>query len=196
LNSAVRALSMLTIISRVAQARLKVRPHRAGLYPRRGTSGSSQRGSEPVETDDCAIPLKPTWSVDNLLSSYPRPTISSSALHRLHVLSALTPPEEGTSAHSRLTRELEDLVKLVESVRLFDAPSASSTVDTTLDSRIWAEGTCVDLQKLPPGSCDLAALEPVELLSRAGRTENGLYVVHSDRATRQSVHTDGKRYFS
>ena len=175
---------MLTVISRVAQARLKVRPHNTGLHPRRWASGRPQRGSELVETDDCAIPLKPTWSVDDLLSSYPRPAISPSALHRLHVLSALTPPEEGTSAHSRLTRELEDLVKLVESVRLFDAPSASSTVDTTLDSRVLAEGTGVDLQKIPPGNCDLVALDPVELLSRATRTENGFYVVHSDRSTK------------
>ena len=187
---------MLTTISRVAQARLKVRPHNTGLHHRRWASGSSQKGSGLVETDDCAIPLKPTWSVDDLLSSYPRPTISSSALHRLHVLSALISPEEGTSAHSRLTRELEDLVKLVESVRLFNAPSASSSVDTIFDSRVLAEGTGVNLQKIPPGNCDLAALDPVELLSRASRTENGFYVVHSDRATKQSVHADGKRYFS
>lgn len=186
---------MLTVMSWAALARLKVRPRGTGLYPQRCNSGSSQRGPELVETDDCAIPLKPTWSVDELLSSYPRPTISSSALRRLHVLSALIPPEEGTSAHSRLTRELEDLVKLVESVRLFNTPRASGTVDTTLDSRVWAEGTGIDLQKIPPGNHDLAALDPVELLSRASRTENGFYVVHSDRATKQSVHVDGERYF-
>lgn len=185
LNSADRFLPMLTVISRAAQARLKVHPHGTGLYPRRCTSGSPQRGPELVETDDCAIPLKPTWSVDDLLSSYPRPTISSAALHRLHVLSALIPPDEGTPAHARLTRELEDLVKLVESVRLFNAPGASSTVDTTLDSRVWAEGTGIDLQKIPSGNRDLAALVPTELLSRASRTENGFYVVHSDRATKQ-----------
>src|SRR6266403_262481 len=124
-----------------ALTRLTVRPHGIGLYPRRCTSSCSQRGPELVETDDCAIPLKPTWSVDDLLSS---------SLHRLHILSALIPPKEGTLAHSRLTRELEDLVKLVESVRLFNAPGASSTVDTTLDSRIWAEGMGIDLQKVTP----------------------------------------------
>ena len=171
----------LTVMSWTALTRLRVRPHGIGLYPQRCTS-SSQSGPELVETDDCAIPLKPTWSVDDLLSSYPRPTISSSALHRLHVLSALTPPEEGTSAHSRLTRELEDLVRLVESVRSFNASGASSTVDTTLDSRVWAEGTGIDLQKVPPGDRDLAALDPIELLSRASRIESGFYVVHSDRS--------------
>jgi hypothetical protein len=73
-------------------------------------------------------------------------------------------------------------VRLVESVRSFNAPGASSTVDTTLDSRVWAEDTGIDLQKVPPGDRDLAALDPVELLSRASRTESGFYVVHSNRA--------------
>ena len=86
-------------------------------------------------------------------------------------------------------------MKLVESVRLFNTSRASGTVDSTLDSRVWAEGTGIDLQKIPPGNHDLAALDPVELLSRASRTENGFYVVHSDRATKQSVHVDGERYF-
>lgn len=86
-------------------------------------------------------------------------------------------------------------MKLVESIRLFNAPGASSTVDTTLDSRVWAEGMGIDLQRIPPGNRDLAALDPVELLSRAGRTENGFYVVHSDRAMKQLVHVDRKRYF-
>jgi hypothetical protein len=78
---------------------------------------------------------------------------------------------------------------------LFNTSRASGTVDSTLDSRVWAEGTGIDLQKIPPGNHDLAALDPVELLSRASRTENGFYVVHFDRATKQSVHVDGERYF-
>jgi hypothetical protein len=73
-------------------------------------------------------------------------------------------------------------VRLVESVRSFNASGASSTVDTTLDSRVWAKGTGIDLQKVPPGVRDLAALDPVELLSRASRIESGFYVIHSDRA--------------
>ncbi len=63
---------------------------------------------------------------------------------------------------------------------------------TTLDSRVWAEGTGIDLQKGTPGDRDLAALDPVELLSRASRTESGFYVVHSDR--KQSVHVVGVHY--
>ncbi|KAH9050007.1 hypothetical protein EDB84DRAFT_1408405 [Lactarius hengduanensis] len=140
----------------------------------------SPRNPPLVETDDCAIPLKPTWSVDDLLSSYPRPTISSPALDRLHVLSALIPPEEGTPEHAKLIRELEDLVKLVESVRLFNVPTPTHVV---ADARVWPENTGIDLQDVPSRTHDREALDSAELLSRASRTENGLYVMHSDRVT-------------
>jgi len=156
-----------------------------GLFPRRYASRNSRRDPELVETDDCAIPLRPTWSVDDLLSSYPRPTILSPALRRLHALSALIPPEEGTPEHAKLTRELEDLVKLVESVRFFNVSDELGPASTIVDARVWAEDVGIDLQQTPPGDHDREALDPVELLSRASRTENGLYVIHSDRATKK-----------
>jgi hypothetical protein len=87
---------------------------------------------------------------------------------------------------------LEDLVKLVESVRLFEGPGASSPVDTAVDARIWAEGTGIDLKKAAPGDRDQGALDPAELLSMASRTENNLYVIYSDRATRKLVLVDGE----
>lgn len=163
--------------------RLKIHPRNVARLHLRHYVAIPTRNSPLVETDDCAIPLKPTWSVDDLLSSYPRPTISSPALDRLHVLSALIPPEEGTPEHANLIRELEDLVKLVESVRLFNVPSDSIPMDVVVDARVWAENTGIDLQKVPSGSHDREALDPAELLSRASRTENGLYVMHSDRVT-------------
>jgi len=186
---------MMTVIPWTTLARLKARPQITGLFLRQHTSSIPQRGSELVETDDCAIPLKPVWSVDDLLSSYPRPTISPPALRRLHVLSALIPPEEGTPEHIKLTRELEDLVKLVESVRLFKGPGAPSAVDTAVDARVWAEGEGIDLKQAPRGDRDREALDPAELLSQASRTENGLYVIHSDRATKKLVVVDCKCYF-
>lgn len=151
-------------------------------------TASPRRDPPLVETDDCAIPLRPTWSVDDLLSSYPRPTISSHALDRLHTLSALIPPEEGTPEHANLIRELEDLVKLVESVRLVNVSSDSTPSHVVADARIWAENAGIDLQKVPSGAHDREALGPAELLSRASRTENGLYVMHSDRVTTKSVY--------
>jgi hypothetical protein len=182
----------MLIIPWTALARLKARPQVTGLFLRQYTSGSSPKGPGLVETDDCAIPLKPSWSVDDLLSSYPRPTISPSTLRRLHVLSALIPPKEGTLEHVKLSCELEDLVKLVESVKLFKGPGASSPVDTAVDARVWAEGSGIDLKKAPPWDRDQEALDRTELLSRASRTEDGLYVIYSDRVTK-SVLVDIKR---
>jgi len=101
-------------------------------------------------------------------------------------LSALIPPKEGTLEHAKLSRELEDLVKLVESVKLFKGPGASSPVDTAVDARVWAEGSGIDLKKVPPGDRDQEALDRAELLSRASRTEDGLYVIYSDRVTKKS----------
>jgi Asp-tRNA(Asn)/Glu-tRNA(Gln) amidotransferase C subunit len=177
-----------TVMSWATLARLKIRPDNiTGLFPRRYTSRNSQRDPELVETDDCAIPLRPTWSVDDLLSSYPRPTILSPALHRLHTLSALIPPEEGTPEHAKLTRELEDLVKLVESVRFSNVSDGLEPASTIVDARVCAEDVGIDLQQTPPGDRDREALDPAEFLSRASRTENGLYVIHSDRATKKSV---------
>ncbi|KAN0127483.1 hypothetical protein V8E53_014695 [Lactarius tabidus] len=163
--------------------RPKIHPRNAARLHLRHYTASPTKYPPLVETDDCAIPLKPTWSVDDLLSSYPRPTISSPALDRLHVLSALIPPEEGTPEHANLIRELEDLVKLVESVRLFNVPSDSAPTQAVTDARVWAENIGIDLQKVPSGAHDREALDPAELLSRASRTENGLYVMHSDRVT-------------
>ena len=78
-----------------------------------------------VETDSHAIPTRPTWSVNELLSSYPKPQISPATLKHLHELSALIPPEEGTPEHAKLTAEMENLVKLVEAVKLVDVGESS-----------------------------------------------------------------------
>jgi len=185
------AYAISTVVSAMRLPRLKIHSGNAArlcpLQLRYYTNGSP-RNPPLVETDDCAIPLKPTWSVDDLLSSYPRPTISSLALDRLHVLSALIPPEEGTLEHANLIRELEDLVKLVESVRLFNVPNDPTPTHVVADARVWAENTGIDLQKVPSGAHDREALDPAELLSWASRTENGLYVMHSDRVTTKSVY--------
>ncbi|KAH8830625.1 hypothetical protein DL96DRAFT_1707434 [Flagelloscypha sp. PMI_526] len=66
------------------------------------------------------MPLQRTWSVHKLLESYPSPVLSSDTINKLHRLSALKPPEEHTPEFTRLKVELEQLVKLVEAVKLVD----------------------------------------------------------------------------
>ena len=105
-----------------------------------------------VETDENAITIRPTWSVNELLSSYPRPAISPATLKHLHALSALIPLEEGFPERAKLTKEMQDLVKLVEAVRFVDTDSVCDENDVP-DGRIWAEGTGIDLNAEPiPGT--------------------------------------------
>ena len=134
-----------------------------------------------AEVDQTGIPLKPTWSVNELLSSYPRPTISPSTLKRLHELSALIPPAESTPEHTKLTREMEELVRLVEAVKLVDV-SGVTEEGSVPDGRIWAsgEGILLDAEAFAT-SGDANAAEGRALLTHASRTMDGLYVVEADK---------------
>ena len=132
------------------------------------------------ETDENGIPIHPTWSVNELLSSYPRPTISPATLKHLHTLSALIPPEEGSPEHAKLTEEMRDLVKLVEAVKLVNTDSVDGGSGVP-DGRIWAEGTGIDLEA-EPIHVDENEVQGRDLLkySKAVSPE-GLYLIDSDR---------------
>ena len=134
-----------------------------------------------VETDENGIPIRPTWSVNELLSSYPRPTISPATLKHLHTLSALIPPEEGSPEHAKLTEEMRDLVKLVEAVKLVNTDSVDDGSGVP-DGRIWAEGTGIDLEA-EPIPVDENEVQGRDLLkySKAVSPE-GLYLIDSDRS--------------
>ncbi|KAF7980932.1 hypothetical protein HWV62_36151 [Athelia sp. TMB] len=141
-----------------------------------------QSSKATASTDTFGIPLKPTWSVNELLSSYPTPTITTATLNHLHKLSALTPPAEGTQEHANLKREMEELVRLVEAVKLADLGGASigSSLEGEIpDSRIWAEGSGVQpvlAQAHVPGDVGGS-----DLLQFAARTSDNLYIVDADR---------------
>ncbi|KAI0751489.1 hypothetical protein C8Q80DRAFT_1099535 [Daedaleopsis nitida] len=140
-----------------------------------------RRKTTLADVDSTGIPIKPTWSVNELLSSYPRPSISPATLERLHELSALLPPSPGTSEHAKLTRELEELVKLVEAVKLVDVSEVTQE-GSVPDGRVWASGEGVKLDA-ESFACDAEAA-PVDgrsLLTHASRTMDGLYVVESDK---------------
>ncbi|KAF9815544.1 hypothetical protein IEO21_04544 [Rhodonia placenta] len=119
--------------------------------------------TELVETDACGIPVRPTWSVDELLSSYPKPTIPPSTLKRLHELAALVPPVEGTPEHTKLTREMEGLVRLVEAVKLVDTRTGIE-----LDESIQPN----------EGSQDH---KDQKLFSHSSRVRRELYIVDADK---------------
>ena len=134
-----------------------------------------------VETDEDGIPIRPTWSVNDLLSSYPRPTISPGTLKHLHTLSASIPPEEGSPEHAKLTEEMQDLVKLVEAVKLVDTRSVDDG-NGVPDGRIWAEGTGIDLDA-EPIPVDKNEVQGRDLLEHARSVSpEGMYLIDSDRS--------------
>ncbi|RDB23177.1 hypothetical protein Hypma_009655 [Hypsizygus marmoreus] len=125
------------------------------------------------ETDDCGIPLRPTWSVNQLLSSYPKPTLSSTTLIRLHELSALIPPAEGTPEHAKLKGEMEEFIRLVEAVKLVDTEGVRPT-----SHRGNEDMRTSDQSLLSPSYQEVSGRD---LLKHAERTRDGFYVVDSDR---------------
>lgn len=96
----------------------------------------------------------------------------------MYELSALVPPLEGTTEHTQITAEMEDLVKLVEAVKMVEIGSQETGEDIhgVPDGRIWAQGEGILLEKQPVLAEDEES-HGRALLAHAQRTENGLYVV-------------------
>jgi len=82
---------------------------------------------------------------------------------------------------------MENLVKLVEAVKLVslddEAVQGVQQPSNVPDSRLWADGTGIDLQT--DAKVGTAAISPEggqALLAHAARTANGFYVVDADRS--------------
>ncbi|KAF8607502.1 hypothetical protein BDV93DRAFT_603314 [Ceratobasidium sp. AG-I] len=134
--------------------------------------------------DELGVPLSATWSVKELLSTYPAPSLSHDTLARLHRLSALNPPAPGSSKSESLRLELQELLRLVEAVKLVDtsiAPGGAERSDIP-DSRIWAEGRGLDLYA--PDAQHLKEAHGEALLKHAKKHVNGQYVVETNIKTR------------
>jgi Asp-tRNA(Asn)/Glu-tRNA(Gln) amidotransferase C subunit len=127
------------------------------------------------ETDAYGIPVRPTWSVNELLSSYPTPTLSSATLTRLHELSALIPPDEGTPEHATLKQEMEDLIRLVEAVKLVDTKNVQPRVQHGVEN--LGEKT-PDLLMVDSLKVEASGQS---LLRHAARTSDGFYTVDADK---------------
>lgn len=134
--------------------------------------------------DGLGVPLHATWSVKKLLSTYPAPSLSHGTLTRLHQLSALNPPTPGSPESESLRSELQELLRLVESVKLVDTTSApGGTEDSGIpDSRIWTEGRGLDLEA--PDAQHLEEAHGGALLRHASKHVDGQYVVETAPKTR------------
>ncbi|OJT13368.1 hypothetical protein TRAPUB_10134 [Trametes pubescens] len=108
--------------------------------------------------------------------------IAPATLKRLHELSALIPPEEGSPEHARLTEEIEDLVKLVEAVKLVDVSEVAEDLEHAVpDGRIWAEGEGINLDAELADTEDPEATSGRKLAAHAWFTLDGLYQVEADK---------------
>jgi hypothetical protein len=96
----------------------------------------------------------------------------------LHALSALIPPQEGSLEHEALKEELEDLIKLVEAVKLVHVEDGGAAVN---DGRIWAHDTGVPLSEQDTKDIDGGGAKGRELLRHTARTSDTLYVVDAER---------------
>lgn len=132
--------------------------------PRRVFSSLAQRA---VETDSCGLPLRPTWSVNDLLSSYPTPSFTPHKLKHLHELSALLPPEEDTPEYGKLKAGLEELVRLVEAVKMVNTENVATFRSHDPGRQV------APVQDQPD--------DGRSLLQHAARTRDGFYVVDADK---------------
>ncbi|KAF8339160.1 uncharacterized protein EI90DRAFT_3040676 [Cantharellus anzutake] len=121
--------------------------------------------------------IRPTWSVHELLSTYPAPKISDATLVKLHRVSALIPPPLDSHAYSERKHQLEELIRLVEAVKLVDV---SSTRGTSIpDGRVWTQGRPIDAPDLNNESSAPQVSEERNILQHASKSVDGYYVVES-----------------
>ncbi|KAJ7117305.1 hypothetical protein C8R43DRAFT_1037027 [Mycena crocata] len=123
-----------------------------------------------VESDSCGIPLRPTWSVNDLLSSYIIPSLTPQTLKRLHDSSALIPPENDTPEYGQLKAGLEELIRLVEAVKI---------VNTRHINAVGSDDPGGQTPNIDPAH-KLSRHGP-SLLKHAARTRDGFYIVDADK---------------
>ncbi|QRW16213.1 hypothetical protein RhiXN_04214 [Rhizoctonia solani] len=143
-------------------------------------TGISRRhkASSGTSVDDLPVPLQATWSVGELLSTYPAPELSDETFARLHRLSALNAPGSTSSDKNTMKLELQELLRLVEAVKLVDTSSLDGVnQQELLDSRIWAEGQGIDFDA--PAANHLSEVHGDDLLKHAKTHVDGQYMVET-----------------
>jgi len=98
----------------------------------------------------------------------------------LHALSALIPPKEGSFEYETLMGDLEDLIKLVEAVKLVRVEDGGVNLD---DGRVWTQNTGIPLAEQLQDTRDIdgGGANGRELLRHTARTSDVLYVVDGER---------------
>lgn len=130
-----------------------------------------------VEVDELGLPIKHEVSASTNRYYNPDPvSLNRAQLVKLHKLSALTPPEEGSAEETKLLQELGHLIGLMDVVKDVNLPQNPKDLSELLKSFGQSEqvfdGTNMAREK-PSGD---EGLQGRDLLQYAARTERGLYV--------------------
>ena|ERR1700733_4616771 len=155
---------------------LSRRPRDDSTGPRLSRPMSKKESTQPNRNDFEHL-TAPTWSVHQLLSTYPAPKLKPELLTRLHKMSALKAPAEDSDAFRVLRGEMEELVRLVEAVKLVETTGISS------DGRIWPIGRGVDLDSTRAKN-ELSTGEQ-DILRHAAKTINDYYIVDTPPSGRR-----------
>ncbi|QRV87841.1 hypothetical protein RhiJN_15859 [Ceratobasidium sp. AG-Ba] len=131
------------------------------------------------------VPGRPTWSVRQLLATYPAPSLSPEIFARLHRLAALQTPAPDSSEFRSLHLELQELLRLVEAVKLVDISALGGAEQTDIpDSRIWAKERSTDLDAPRPEHLDES--HGKALLRHASKHVDEQYIVETAPRVRGS----------
>ncbi|PPR02430.1 hypothetical protein CVT24_001979 [Panaeolus cyanescens] len=151
----------------IASKRLLPRLYSLSTTSTSRTASTDALNNVKIETDEFGIPTTPTWSVNELLSSYPSPKLSPETVERLYKLSALIPPARDTPEQQTVVRDLEQMIRLVEAVRLIDTTGVTPVpraVKEDADKQAFADS-------IPEATGR-------KLLKYASRVQDNLYVVN------------------
>lgn len=148
---------------------------------------SSSRGIKrgPNRDVDLAVPAEPTWSVKELLASYPAPTLEPAMLERLHKMAALRPPPYDSEDFESLRTQLSEMIRMVEAVKLVDIPDALKGSEIP-DGRIWPEGRGMSFAQDPISNVN-SDPSGHALLEKAANVANNGYIVPDGSSSGESV---------
>lgn len=155
-------------------------------------SSSGYTLSEPLHP---AIPSSPTWSIDTLLDDQPTSEpFTTEELLKLHKLAALRAPQTEAEME-KLKRDLAGSKRLIDAVRSWESGSGAGSAEKVevVDGRVAPTSTgspVGDGESVKRGSAESSAsrgwdgtgvLDKEELLSKAGKTQGGYFVVDRHR---------------
>jgi Asp-tRNA(Asn)/Glu-tRNA(Gln) amidotransferase C subunit len=133
-----------------------------------------------VKVDELGLPVDPQVSPSTARYYNPSPVdLTREQLHKLHKLSALKPPQEGSPEETKLMEELGGLIGLMDVVKEVSLPQDPKELAELLkgfgQSEQVFDGTNMTREK--PTSTSM--LKGRELLKYAAKSERGLYVFKS-----------------